>query len=66
MTLHLRPVGLSFGDFEPEHYPLHQSGSASTLPTEQERDIIERLHEVVAEITGKPVDRPKKPRMGFL
>jgi hypothetical protein len=47
-------------------YPLHTSGSISTLPAEAQDDTIERLHAVVKEITGKDVEQVQKPRMGFL
>lgn len=47
-------------------YPLHLTGFASTLPAEEEDDTISRLHDVVREITGRPVETPAKPRMGFL
>lgn len=47
-------------------YVLHMQGSASTLPKEQEDDTIARLHAVIKEITGKDVDQPARPRMGFL
>jgi len=47
-------------------YSLHMQGSCSTLPQEQEDDTIARLHAVIKEITGKDVERPVKPRMGFL
>jgi hypothetical protein len=29
-------------------------------------DVIARLHAVVKEVTGKDVEPPQKPRMGFL
>lgn len=47
-------------------YPLHASGYASTLPVDDELDIIKALHDVVREVTGKEVGRPPKPRIGFL
>lgn len=47
-------------------YPLHMSGAASPLPAEQQDDTIARLHAVIKEITGKDVEKPIKPRMGFL
>lgn len=46
-------------------YSLHMTGQATTLPAEEEDDTIKRLHQVVAEITGKPVEQPAKPRIGF-
>lgn len=47
-------------------YPLHMTGAASTLPPEAPDDAVARLHAVVKEITGKAVEVPPKPRMGFL
>ena len=47
-------------------YPLHTSGYAGTLPAEREDDTIRRLHAVIEEITGKKVEQPVKPRIGFL
>lgn len=47
-------------------YPLHMSGSASTLPADSPDEVIARLHEVVREVTGQEVEQPAKPRMGFL
>jgi hypothetical protein len=47
-------------------YVVHAMGMATTLGPEDEDDTIRRLHEVIEEITGKPVDKPVKPRMGFL
>lgn len=47
-------------------YPLHQSGSISTLPSEPEDDTIARLHEVVKEVTGIAVQKQDRPRIGFL
>lgn len=47
-------------------YPLHISGSVSTLPTPEEDDLIARLHQAVKDVTGKEVEVPVKPRMGFL
>jgi len=47
-------------------YPLHNSGSVSTLPVPQEDDVIARLHQAVKDVTGKDVVQPEKPRMGFL
>lgn len=41
-------------------------GYASCLPAEQADETVRRLHEVVAEVTGRPVELPLKPRMGFL
>ena len=47
-------------------YPLHMTDSASTLPVEDEDEAITQLHQAVFEVTGKRVDPPFKPRMGFL
>lgn len=47
-------------------YPMHMTGQATTLPVEQEDDVINRLHEVVKEITGIEVVKAEKPRIGFL
>lgn len=47
-------------------YPMHMVGSITTLPPEPEVEAVRRLHEVVAEVTGQPVDEPAKPRIGFL
>lgn len=47
-------------------YPLHMSGQATTLHQDEPEDIVERLRAVVEEVTGKPIERPAKPRMGFL
>jgi len=48
-------------------YPLHQSGYASTLPVDKdENNVIDRLHDVVREITGMPVEKPTPRRIGFI
>lgn len=47
-------------------YTLHMQGSVSTLPSSAEDATIARLHAVIAEVTGKKVEKPVKPRMGFL
>lgn len=39
---------------------------ATTLPVEAGDDIVKRLHDVVEEVTRKPVEQPEKPRLGFL
>lgn len=41
-------------------------GYASTLPTDAQEDVIEELHKVVEEVTGKPVDKPPPRRIGFV
>ena len=46
--------------------PSGGSGTATTLPVEQERDYGAELRAVIAEVTGKPCEAPTKPRMGFL
>ena len=49
-----------------ESYSLHMSGQASPTGDEPREDWrVEALHQVVEEITGKPVVRPKKG-MGFV
>lgn len=47
-------------------YPLHMQGHASTLPPEPENEAIAALHAAVKEVTGKDVEQPPRPRMGFL
>lgn len=47
-------------------YPLHMIGSISTLPAEEENQAVLDLRDVVEEVTGKPVEVPAKPRIGFL
>ena len=47
-------------------YAVHQTGSVSTLPAEPENETVAQLHQVVFEITGKRVEPPVKPGMGFL
>lgn len=47
-------------------YPLHQSGYVSTLPVDHSNDIVQRLRDVVREVTGIEVQTPEKPRIGFL
>lgn len=56
------------GDVMDEYsYPLHMLGTAiPTAPDDEGPDVVALLHEVIAEITGKPVEPPTKPRMGFL
>ena len=41
-------------------------GHISLLPAEPENEAVRRLHEVVAEVTGKAVEPSVKPRIGFL
>jgi hypothetical protein len=55
-------------DFEgdTDSYSLHMSGQASTLPAEEENETVRMLREVVKEITGRDVEQPMKPRIGFL
>lgn len=53
--------------FDDEYaYPLHMTGCATTLPEEPQDDVIAQLHAVVKEVTGRDVEQPPKPRMGFL
>lgn len=47
-------------------YPVHMVGMVTTLPPEPDCEAIRRLHEVVEEVTGKPVEQPPKQRIGFL
>ena len=47
-------------------YPLHTTGSVSTLPQEDENEAIRLLHAAVKEVTGKDVEPPPKMRIGFL
>lgn len=54
-------------DYDLEYsYPLHMTGSASTLPESDGEDVIARLHEAVKDATGIEIHRPQKPRIGFL
>ena len=46
-------------------YPLHMSGSVSTNYDIDDDSIVAALHQVVFEITGKEVIKPKKQPMGF-
>lgn len=61
MTI-LQPIRLD----DEWNYPLHLTGHISTLPPEPEDDLVRQLHDVVREITGKPVDVPQRARIGFL
>lgn len=55
------------GMFDDEaSYPVHTVGSASVIHDTPVPDAVQRLHQVVREITGKDVAPPAKPRMGFL
>ena len=47
-------------------YPLHASGSASTLPRDEPRDFGAELRAVFKEVTGEDVPEPAQPRIGFL
>ena len=47
-------------------YPLHQIGHVSTLPVDYSDYIVQRLRDVVREVTGIEVPTPEKPRIGFL
>lgn len=48
-------------------YPLHSSGSISTIPgVEDVDDVVRQLREVVREITGIAVEDAPRQRMGFL
>lgn len=43
----------------------HHNLTSDPVPDEAE-DRVEQVRKVVEEITGKPVDRPTKQRIGFL
>ena len=45
---------------------VYMQGFAGTLPASPEDELIARLHEAVKDVTGKSVEPPTKPRMGFL
>ena len=48
-------------------YPLHISGSATTLSIGDEgNEAVRLLRECVKEVTGKDVEDPPKRRIGFL
>lgn len=47
-------------------YPVHQTGSVSTLSPEPENEAVTLLHQAIFDVTGQRVDAPAKPRMGFL
>lgn len=47
-------------------YPIHQTGSISTLPIEDPDEKIIQLRQAVFDVTGNRVDDPVKQRMGFL
>lgn len=51
-------------------YPLHMTGTATTLyrddPEEAGDKAVRDLHAVVEEVTGKPVDKPARARVGFM
>jgi hypothetical protein len=58
-----RPITLD----EEYSYPLHTVGTASgSYQEDQADDVVSRLHQVVKEVTGVEVERPQKPRIGFL
>lgn len=52
--------------YEPSILGVSGSAHAVSSEPEEEDETIRRLHEVVKEITGKAVEAPAKPRMGFL
>jgi len=56
---------IAFDFFDEYSYSLHTSGYVSTLPPEDRDYIKEALENSVEEITGKPVERPVKLKMGF-
>ena len=46
---------------------VQQMGAASpTIPDDQQPDPVEELRRVVEEVTGIKIERPSKPRIGFL
>lgn len=47
-------------------YSLHMSGCATTLPAEDEDEVIAALHAIVREVTGQPVEKPQPRRIGFV
>lgn len=51
---------------ESQSYPMHGTGSASTLPAEAENEAVRLLRETVKEVTGRDVEAPSKARIGFL
>ena len=57
------PIKLEDSEYS---YSLHMSGSASTLGPEENEDIVARLRAVVAEVTGKPEEKPAPRRIGFV
>ncbi len=50
------------------NYSLHMTGAAHSVSGERddECEAVRRLREVVAEVTGKPVEPQPKQRIGFL
>lgn len=55
-------------DYWPEPSILGVSGSAHAVSSETDAqdEAIRLLHEAVKEVTGKAVEAPVKPRIGFL
>lgn len=55
-------------DYRPEPSILGVSGSAHAVSseTDSQDEAIRLLHEAVKEVTGKAVEEPTKPRIGFL
>jgi len=55
-------------DYWPEPSLLGMSGAAHAVSNEpsHEEESIRLLHEAVKEVTGKAVEAPVKPRIGFL
>lgn len=47
-------------------YPLHMSGTATTLPAEDENAAVLALRECVKEVTGKDVVAPARNPIGFV
>lgn len=47
-------------------YPMHGTGTATTLPIDAENDPAQRVREIAREVTGRDIPEPVKPRIGFL
>ena len=54
-------------DFDEAYsYTLHMSGQASTLPVDEADAVIDALHAIVKEVTGKAVEKSAPRRIGFV
>ena len=62
-----QPVGDYDDRDDPVWTPSHagQSGSAHAVSSDSAPDILAELHQAVADVTGKPVERPAT-RIGFV